>query len=228
MGAVGLIAAWAPLVAACSSAGTAAFVLGEDGVRVRPDRPRRWVEADFAGITCAFAWDEHGDLRVRAQGRFTLELDERGRPRARPRKSLSSGDMRLGVLPQLDRRPLRGVGRFLPELPQMYDSLRLALPPPLRKPADAVMGLLFPDRAGADELRVDAGVAPHPNLLWSLRPGTVREVALLAALVPWAAIDEVASGRAGSEQYTTMLAQQLDWIEEASARGRGALVWLTV
>ena len=72
---------------------------------------------------------------------------------------------------------------------EYYDFLRPYLPAPMRAAADATFGLLLPhldlDWAPPrrDDLAADAGTEPSGNVLYALRPESVR--AVLAGQPPW-------------------------------------------
>ncbi|MGW6504787.1 hypothetical protein [Nonomuraea angiospora] len=236
--AVGLVVDWEPVVAACASAGSMRFGRrGPDGddLGVRSWRVRKPVEAAFAGTTCAFYWDEQGELWVRARGGHVLRRDERGELRAEPRKSGKPVDLQLPGIPGVEVRHMPGPGMPLIEAGWYYGRFRDTLPDALRRPADAFVALLYPGSAGApgkvhDDLCVDTSVPLTSPVVYGLRPATVRRAVRHEAAVSWAALRDVADTAGELDAYETFeiaMMCQLRWLIEADARGRGVIALLS-
>jgi hypothetical protein len=238
--ALGLIVDWEPVVAACASAGNVQFGFRNpddpDSVDlpVCPQRVRRLVDATFAGTTCAFYWDEEGELRVRARGRQVLQRDERGEVWAKPRKSGKPVDLKLDAIPGVEIRHMPGPGMRLLEAGWFYRHVRDDLPEAVRRSTDALVGLLYPESVGEpndrDDLGVDASVTLMTSpVVYGLRPATVSEAVLREADVSWAALRAIADKTNEYDEYETFeitMTYQMRWLTEASERGQGVIALL--
>lgn len=234
--ALGLVVDWEPMVAACASAGSVRFGYRNPAdpdstdLLVRPRFVRRLVDGAFAGTTCAFYWDEEGDLWVRARGRHVLQRDERGEIRVKPRRSGKPVDLKLGAIPGVDIHHMPGPGTPLIEAGWFYRHFRDDLPETVRRPADAFVGLLYPEPDGAsdhqDDLAVDAAVPLTGPVVYGLRPTTVSEAVRRGADVPWTALRAAADRHDRTDGYETFeitMTHQMRWLAEADERGRGVI-----
>jgi hypothetical protein len=174
-----------------------------------------------------FYWD--ANARHNEEPRATWAAGER---------SASSGPPNL--LPYATESDFWG-GRAFVVAGDYYDCLRPHLPVGLRKSADALMRLLYqgvfdPDpRAWSDDLSVDAGVPRDPDVLYAMRPATVRTALDRDGALPWADLARVAGrvtitepwGRRYVPDYTafeSVIQHQRAWLREAAAADRGLVV----
>ncbi|MBC6461337.1 hypothetical protein [Actinomadura sp. HBU206391] len=154
-------------------------------------------------------------------------------------RSAPPGDM-PNLLPYADEHDFWG-GRAFMVAGEYYDSLRPHLPPDLRDPADAFVRMLYPDnfRTGyetrSNDLSVDAGAPCDPDVLYAMRPATVRAALDRAAAVPWAALARIGDRTTLPErpdsryvpEYATWEAivhHQREWLHEAATTDRGLVV----
>ncbi|TDP92818.1 hypothetical protein [Labedaea rhizosphaerae] len=120
---------------------------------------------------------------------------------------------------------------------EYYDFLRPHLPTPMRAAADATFGLLLPHLGPEwapprhDDLAADAGIEPSANVLYALRPESVRDV--LAGQPPWEEVLAIAErypvrpepepNYANEDTFQLTAWQHLATLASASADGRGVV-----
>lgn len=186
----------------------------------------RWepmVAAFRAARGLGFYWD--------ANARQNEEL-EAARVAGKP----ASLDDIPDLLPYATERDFWG-GRAFVQAGYYYGFMRRHLPPAMRDPADAFVRMLYQeDRTGSDDLSTDAGVPGDADVLYAMRPATVRSALARAAAVPWTALEEIGDQIVVPEMidsryvpnYTTfadhVLHQQREWLHEAAASDRGLVV----
>jgi hypothetical protein len=114
-------------------------------------------------------------LWVRARGKQVLRRDERGEIRAQARKSGNPVDLKLDAIPGVDVRPLPGPGMPIVEAGWYYQRFRDQLPEAVRRPADALVGRLYPKFVGQsnklDDLSEAASVPLTSPVVYGLAPG---------------------------------------------------------